>query len=251
MSDYTFRFQSDSEYSFQVNSDYNFQPSSDYNFQPNSNYNFQSNPSYTPEGNSEYHFNGNYRFSNQSSSESEENQGERVDDNVESGLYVLPRYLTTKRTTGMKWNVVQFQKSWYQPNAGIFDTLNSLIKLDSIEKDFTRSATLNAKLLIEELFKPEKQLLRKSKKGGIAGGSKYVRDSIFFKFNLDTEGIYGGAFLAFKAGKRELSNYIVLYELFYPKYHFLSVPLFAIIDYCGYQVSCVGLLPLKGDITLI
>jgi hypothetical protein len=37
--------------------------------------------------------------------------------------------------------------------------------------------------------------------GGVAGGKKYVKDSILFKFNLDPENIYGGSFLAFKAGK--------------------------------------------------
>jgi hypothetical protein len=176
------------------------------------------------------------------SSDGEENEQPKVI--IESGLYHLPSYLTTRRVGGLKWNVVQFQRSWTSENQNFFDSMADLIRLDVIYKDFTRSAFLNAKLLVEELFGRERTL-NPSDMGGRAGGTKFVRDSIFFKFNLDSEDIYGGAFLGFKAGRRELANSTVLYDLFYPKYHFLSVPLFANIDYCGYLISCVGLLPLK------
>lgn len=68
--------------------------------------------------------------------------------------------------------------------------------------------------------------------------------SLFYSFAY----LLIGAFLAFKAGRRELVNSSAIFELFYPDYNNLSVPLFAIVDYCGYQVSCVGLLPLEGII---
>lgn len=186
-------------------------------------------------------------------SSSESDQASKVKVIVESGLYHLPSYLTTRRVGGLKWNVVQFQRSWTLVNRTIFETVEDLIRLDAIYKDFTRSALLNAKLLVEDLFRSGsgQRALNPADMGGRAGGTKFVRDSIFFKFNLDTEDIYGGAFLGFKAGRRELANSTVLYDLFYPKYHFLSVPLFANIDYCGYLISCVGLLPLKGTSSLV
>jgi hypothetical protein len=59
--------------------------------------------------------------------------------------------------------------------------------------------------------------------------------------------IYDGIFNAFKAGARELSNASTLFELLYHKYPSYNVPFFTIVDYCGYQVSCIALLPLEKD----
>lgn len=98
--------------------------------------------------------------------------------------------------------------------------------------------------------------------GGIAGGDKFIKDSIFFKFNLNesgtwyfcwyllaySRGIYGSSAFAFKASKRELANSILLFESFYLNNSAsFRVPLFCIVEYCGYQVSCVGLLPIQTN----
>jgi hypothetical protein len=86
---------------------------------------------------------------------------------------------------------------------------------------------------------------------GVAGGKKYTRDSIFFKFNDDARKIYGGTLNAYKAGENELKNASYLFDAMFHFYPQFRVPLFAIIDYYGYQVSCIAYLPLERHFSLL
>lgn len=90
--------------------------------------------------------------------------------------------------------------------------------------------------------------------GGIAGGDKFTREGIFFKFNLDNHGLYGGTTNAAKSAYHELRSFDLIAgpttsgflpaDLEGKGDRHLRFPLFAIVDYRGYQISCLSLLPI-------
>lgn len=59
--------------------------------------------------------------------------------------------------------------------------------------------------------------------GGLAGGLKYVKDGIFFKFAVDNLGIYSGDHNAMKAAGHELKGLAAFMncQVFYIIYYFI------------------------------
>jgi len=78
--------------------------------------------------------------------------------------------------------------------------------------------------------------------GGVAGGSKYIVHNILFKFALDTEGLYGGNdAAAATVGGHELKGLQAYFNCNIPN---LALPLMALVDYRGFRVIAISLLPI-------
>eukprot|EP01118_Nematostelium_gracile_P013720 TRINITY_DN5214_c0_g1_i1.p1 TRINITY_DN5214_c0_g1~~TRINITY_DN5214_c0_g1_i1.p1 ORF type:complete len:601 (+),score=151.75 TRINITY_DN5214_c0_g1_i1:486-2288(+) len=75
----------------------------------------------------------------------------------------------------------------------------------------------------------------------MAGGTKYVQEGIVFKVALDTHGLYGGSSNSGKSAAHELKGINTLINLEIPN---LCFPLFVVLDYRGFRVSAMSLLPI-------
>jgi len=123
-------------------------------------------------------------------------------------------------------------------------------ELADLAQDFFNDAQLYGRVIISEQFLPDEQkTILPSTVGGIAGGEKYIIASrgIMFKFATDFKGVYGGDNWAQKAANHELRSLIALYNLSIPDLYF---PLMAVIDYFGYRLLAVSILPVLGKSTL-
>jgi hypothetical protein len=80
--------------------------------------------------------------------------------------------------------------------------------IKQISDDFCEVATRHGKTIISEAFLPEDhpRTIPPVDAGGLAGGLKYLKDGIFFKFAVDNNAIYGGDHLAMKAAGHELKG---------------------------------------------
>jgi len=79
---------------------------------------------------------------------------------------------------------------------------------------------------------------------GIAGGEKYICCGLFFKFCIDEHGLYGGTENAMKTASHELKG---LQNYFHTNVEGLCVPLMAFIDYRGWRLMAVSLLPISSS----
>lgn len=84
------------------------------------------------------------------------------------------------------------------------------------------------------------QTIKPTKIGGVAGGTKYLCRGILFKFSLDSYGIYGSDEIAMKAAAHELLG---LRECMAAGVEGLHVPLMCLIDYRGYRLIAMSILP--------
>lgn len=73
------------------------------------------------------------------------------------------------------------------------------------------------------------------------GGEKYKWGSILFKFAIDYRGIYGGDENAMKAASHDLKGLQQYFQCNIPDLHF---PLEAIIDYHGFRLQALSLIPI-------
>jgi len=112
-----------------------------------------------------------------------------------------------------------------------------------LSSDFLLSAELYGKTIISEMFLPlEEKTIKPAKTGGVAGGEKYIIRNILFKFALDVKGLYKGDANAAKAAGHELKGVMSFHNCFLKNFH---LPLMAIIDYRGFRVVAMSLLPIK------
>eukprot|EP01127_Copromyxa_protea_P020893 TRINITY_DN703_c1_g1_i2.p1 TRINITY_DN703_c1_g1~~TRINITY_DN703_c1_g1_i2.p1 ORF type:complete len:1017 (-),score=227.10 TRINITY_DN703_c1_g1_i2:65-3115(-) len=130
--------------------------------------------------------------------------------------------------------------------------------LADIAMDFTYAAKTYGRIIISEVYQTnEKRTLQPVSIGGLAGGEKFIIESILFKFAIDTEGIFGGDELAsYKNAGQELlclnaySN-LTLYPTTDKPTPDFSFPLCALIDYRGFRLISMALLPIEGGSSLI
>lgn len=125
--------------------------------------------------------------------------------------------------------------------------------------DFVYAAKTFGKIIISEVNLPaDYKTIKPSSVGGIAGGEKYMCHSIFFKFAMDPLisqepplFLYGGHkqnnYAAMKAASHELNGLIAYYNT---KMQGIHYPLMALIDYRGYRLIAMTILPISKE-TLI
>jgi hypothetical protein len=80
--------------------------------------------------------------------------------------------------------------------------------------------------------------------GGIAGGEKFIVQGILFKFAVDSHGLYGSTNAAAKTAGQELKS---LKSLLNVDLGVLHVPLMALLDYRGYRLIAMTLLPIGSS----
>lgn len=72
-----------------------------------------------------------------------------------------------------------------------------------IVREFVSYAEMIARVIIDEAYLPiEQKSIKPVDVGGVAGGQKYLFKGIFFKFAIDSMGIYGGDSNAAKAASK-------------------------------------------------
>eukprot|EP01119_Soliformovum_irregulare_P004749 TRINITY_DN1583_c0_g2_i2.p1 TRINITY_DN1583_c0_g2~~TRINITY_DN1583_c0_g2_i2.p1 ORF type:complete len:871 (-),score=219.97 TRINITY_DN1583_c0_g2_i2:150-2762(-) len=128
----------------------------------------------------------------------------------------------------------------------------------TLAREFVDTARLYAKILISELCLPDSQKTIPAKDlGGVAGGQKFVFHGIIFKLALDTKltdgdkpfWMYGGQHgacdvNAMKAAKNDLKGMEAWNTT---RVDGFNSPLIAVIDYKGYRMTAMSVLPLDSD----
>lgn len=126
-------------------------------------------------------------------------------------------------------------------------------KIAKIANNFDENAILYAKIIISEIFVPDKFKTIKPARafGGIAGkqsfprvfssslsgGQKYIHNGILFKFATDWRGLYGSDQVAMKAAGHEMTGLLTVIEAYQSVLldtklrSWLSFPLLTLIDY--------------------
>lgn len=112
-----------------------------------------------------------------------------------------------------------------------------------LAQDFIHCATTYGKLIISEVGVPySEKTIKPMSIGGIAGGEKYVVKNILFKFALDKNELYGSDEAAAKAAGHDLLGLIHYFNIGIPDLHF---PLMALVDFMGYRLQAMTLLPIN------
>lgn len=76
------------------------------------------------------------------------------------------------------------------------------------------------------------------------GGKKYIVNNILFKFAVDYHGLFGNDYSAAKAAGNELRGLIGYFNCEIPE---LNVPLMALVDYRGFRLIAMSILPVSPD----
>ncbi|PRP89382.1 hypothetical protein PROFUN_01245 [Planoprotostelium fungivorum] len=119
-------------------------------------------------------------------------------------------------------------------------TLFIRLNCEMIPRQF-EMLTVNSygKIICSEVcMHPMKKTIKPVHIGGVAGGAKYIVGNILFKFALDTHGLYGA-----KAAGHELKGLMSFYDC---NLHDVSLPLMALIDFKGFRLVAVSLLPISS-----
>ncbi|PRP79299.1 ABC transporter B family member 11-like [Planoprotostelium fungivorum] len=143
------------------------------------------------------------------------------------------------------------QRDWNAEYQSILDMPDSKIKyrkLKSLATDFVYAAETYGRIIISEHCLPlSSRTIRPVTVGGLAGGEKFIVCGILFKFCVDFHGLYNGDHNAMKAASHELKG---LQQYYYSGIPELRVPLMAYIDYRGWRLQAISLLPV-GSNTLV
>ncbi|GAM26590.1 hypothetical protein SAMD00019534_097650 [Acytostelium subglobosum LB1] len=117
--------------------------------------------------------------------------------------------------------------------------------LSKLAHDFVYTAKIYGKVIISELTLPlHLKTIKPINIGGVAGGHKYIALGILFKLALDSQGLYVGDQNAMKAAGHELKGLMSYYNA---RVDGLHHPLMALIDYRGYRLVAMSLLPINGE----
>eukprot|EP01132_Coremiostelium_polycephalum_P000614 gene614-763_t len=141
------------------------------------------------------------------------------------------------------WNQA-FQRLLLLPEDDLEKKYVKYKHLSSLSKDFLHTAITYGKIIIEEAFIDEKYKTIKSVNdiGGVAGGKKLCYNGILFKFALDRFKIYGSDEFSMKSGGHELKSVMRYYGC-----DGIHVPLMALLDYRGFRLVAMSILPITKD----
>ncbi|EGC30073.1 hypothetical protein DICPUDRAFT_158242 [Dictyostelium purpureum] len=140
------------------------------------------------------------------------------------------------------WNALQMDH-----NCGT-ESLKRSQKIQSIAKEFVEVATKHGVTIIQEKQLSKGWTIPPHDAGGIAGGLKYLKDGIFFKFAVDAFGIYGGDAFAMKSAGHELKGLMAYFNC---QIDGLFLPMMTLIDYMGYRLIATSQLNIEADKTLV
>lgn len=136
------------------------------------------------------------------------------------------------------------------------DMLKCCSDLERVVCDFMEIVKTYGKLIISEMhFPPEQKTVRPVKIGGVLGGAKYIVRGVLFK-------IPDGAMFSSYDDPMRIANKVQGHELKGLKSYFgwffnrgmiglVSFPLTAIVDFKGYRITAMTLVPISGSRTLI
>ena len=158
------------------------------------------------------------------------------------------------------WNT-RFQSALDLDESTPAATLHKYSTLSTLSSDFVSLAKLYGRTIIEEFFlQPSQQrtIQQSSGMGGLAGGRKYVVRGILFKLcsdvrlsSSDASGrwLYGGDECDYesanKVGSHELKS-AIRYFAFHSGG--LRVPMLALVEYLGYRLLAMPILPLPSAV---
>lgn len=156
------------------------------------------------------------------------------------------------------WNSA-FLEAQDMPETTPEQVLRKYRLLSKLSTDFIEIAKVYGRTVISEHNLPEdQQTVATIRIGGVAGGTKYIVRGILFKLAVDPavgfnprtgqrHYVYGGKHpsyeFAAKAAGHELKGAINMYK--YGKLG-ITVPMQALVDFHGYRLVAMPLLPLKG-----
>eukprot|EP01129_Flabellula_baltica_P001758 TRINITY_DN1167_c0_g3_i1.p1 TRINITY_DN1167_c0_g3~~TRINITY_DN1167_c0_g3_i1.p1 ORF type:complete len:1479 (-),score=312.24 TRINITY_DN1167_c0_g3_i1:5-4441(-) len=132
----------------------------------------------------------------------------------------------------------------------IEDDADPALVVEHLE-DFAQMATNFGRIIISEKFVPyHRKTIKSSSIGGVAGGEKYIVSGIFFKFAHDVKignwWIYGGDKCsdegAIKGAGHEGKGIAALFGIDKN----MRIPLHCVIDYRGFRLTALSLLPVEN-----
>jgi len=119
-------------------------------------------------------------------------------------------------------------------------------QLQTLCRQFSEEATRIGEVIITERNLPYSRKSIKPIDGcGFAGGEKYHHNSIFFKYAIDTKGLYGDDMFAMKVAGHELKGLTAYMSC--GMLIGLSFGLMCLIDYRGYRLIATSELPISFD----
>eukprot|EP00698_Gefionella_okellyi_P019755 TRINITY_DN6103_c0_g1_i2.p1 TRINITY_DN6103_c0_g1~~TRINITY_DN6103_c0_g1_i2.p1 ORF type:complete len:942 (+),score=237.40 TRINITY_DN6103_c0_g1_i2:384-3209(+) len=140
------------------------------------------------------------------------------------------------------WNT-RFQRVFHKGFDGLEEQYEQASTLVQLVEQFMQVAEHVVRTIVNERNLPaEDKTIKPIDAGGIAGGQKFLYDGIFFKYNLDTVGMYAGDEFAMKAAAHEFRSLMDIAMLFLG----LSFPLMSIVDYRGFRVTAIAQLPISA-----
>ena len=115
----------------------------------------------------------------------------------------------------------------------------------SFAQDFDVCVRHYAPIIISELFLDDaRKSFRPTEIGGVAGGSKYIIHNILFKLADNSHGIFDTEEDAQKTAAHELKSMSNLFNLHQNK---LLLPYMMLVDYKGYRIVAMPLLPVSRE----
>ena len=162
--------------------------------------------------------------------------------------------------SGKDWNREYQELLCEEPSSSKF------VQLHKLTQDFEYAAQSYARIIVSELPLPfEHKTIRPSALGGIAGGAKYVVGGIVFKFALDSIirltpstapslppselWMYGGYAGPSDAGAIKAAGLELLHfdHVIAQQVHGISTPLVCLVDYQGYRLMAITVLPISSE----
>lgn len=121
--------------------------------------------------------------------------------------------------------------------------------LIQLAQDFIYASSTYGRIIISELYLPESEkTIRPIPLGGRLGGRKYIVQNILFKFAVDDSCFYQSDYAAAKVAGHELKGLINFFNCDIPG---LCLPLMSLVDYRGFRLIAMSILPIEGSKTLL
>jgi hypothetical protein len=142
-------------------------------------------------------------------------------------------------------------RDWNSEFHSIFDKLTYEFDpvpykaLSAFASEFHYFSEMYARVIVSELPLPNHlKTIPEVEIGGIAGGRKFICNNILFKLAVDSYNIYGGDEFAMKSAAHELKSLTSIIGIDNSN---VRLPLMCVIDYLGYRLLAVSLLPINRD----